>query len=301
MVIQSPLASDTLLVLDRNNPGSKIRKNKILLQIPIRELHNDMMSDDTLIGMEGVQDCEGNILISDTKLRSLLPPHVRMMSDRYKIMKVCENCIQMHNVHHSYNRFICHRIKDLKDKFDEHNPRTRNRREAELALNNYQNKVKPNGEHRFKTAKDAVFCTMCEPPDDEFKSLHKIECVLGECTSCPGYDRPPEEIEMENDISFHWYNTLPSCSIHKMLPKYPSEEPGVRLIQTKSCPTCDLDQELDKKYVWGEFYKGKYLTKIQKPFQEFFHDFYLPTLKKYTYHRFLKIILNHYLKKHNVS
>jgi hypothetical protein len=73
-----------------------------------------------------------------------------------------------------------------------------------------------------------------------------------------------------------------------MLPKYPPEEPGVRLIQTKSCPTCDLDQELDKKYVRGGFY----LTKIQKPFQEFFHDFYLPTLKKYTYHRFLKIILS---------
>jgi hypothetical protein len=145
MVIQSPLASDTLLVSDRNNPGSKIRKNKILLQIPIRELHNDMMSDDTLIGMKGVRDCEGNILISDTKLRSLLPPHLRMMSDRYKIMCSCENCIQMHNVHHSYNRFICHRIKDLKDKFDEHNLRTRNGREAELALNNYQNKVKPMG------------------------------------------------------------------------------------------------------------------------------------------------------------
>jgi hypothetical protein len=74
--------------------------------------------------------------------------------------------------------------------------------------------------------------------------------------------------------------------------KYPPAVAGVRLIQTKSCPTCDLDQEADKKYVRGGFYKRKYLTKIKKPFQEFFHDFYLPTLKKYTYHRFLKIILS---------
>jgi hypothetical protein len=174
-------------------------------------------------------------------------------------------------------------------------PRTRSGREAETALNNYQIKVKPNGEHRFKTAKDAMICCLCPPPDDEFKSLHKLECVLGECTICPGFDRPPEEVAMKDDdeltrkyISFHWYDTLPSCSIHKMLPKYPPEEPGVRLIQTKSCPTCDLDQELDKKYVRGGFYKRKYLTKTQKPFQEFFHDFYLPTLKKYTYHHFLK-------------
>jgi hypothetical protein len=46
-VIQSPLASDTLLVSDRKSPGNKIRKNKILLQIPVRELHNDMLNDDT--------------------------------------------------------------------------------------------------------------------------------------------------------------------------------------------------------------------------------------------------------------
>jgi hypothetical protein len=35
MVIQSPLASDTLLVSDPENPGNKKRMNKILLQIPV--------------------------------------------------------------------------------------------------------------------------------------------------------------------------------------------------------------------------------------------------------------------------
>jgi hypothetical protein len=168
MVIQSPLASDTLLVSDRASPGMKKRMNKILLQIPVRELHNDLCSGDLLIGLAGVRDCSGKLFISDTKLRSLLPPHLQMMSDRYKIMCGCETCIQMHNVHQSYNRFICHRIKDLKDKFELHNLRTRNGREAETALNNYQNKVKPNGEHRFKTAKDAMVCTLCKPPDEEF-------------------------------------------------------------------------------------------------------------------------------------
>jgi hypothetical protein len=77
-----------------------------------------------------------------------------------------------------------------------------------------------------------------------------------------------------------------------MLSKYPPPVAGVRLIQTKSCPTCDLDQEVDKKFVRGGSYKRKYLTKLKKPFQDFFYDFYLPTLKKYTYHRFLKIILS---------
>jgi hypothetical protein len=106
MVIQSSLASDTLLVSDPENPGNKKRMNKILLQIPVRELHNDLLSTDPLIGLPGVRDCSGNILISDTKLRSMLPKHLRMMSDRYKIMCGCESCIQMYNLHQSYNHFI---------------------------------------------------------------------------------------------------------------------------------------------------------------------------------------------------
>jgi hypothetical protein len=137
----------------------------------------------------------------------MLPKHLRMMSDRYKIMCGCENCIQMYNLHQSYNRFIGYRINELKDKLNKLNPRTRNGKEAQLELNNYQNKVKPDGEHRFPNAKDAMFCCLCAPPDEEYQSLHKLDCVLGECESCPGYDRPPEELEMDDDISFHWYDT----------------------------------------------------------------------------------------------
>jgi hypothetical protein len=78
--------------------------------------------------------------------------------------------------------------------------------------------------------------------------------VLGECESCPGYDRPPEELEMDNDISFHRNDTSPSCSIHNMLPKYPPEVEGETLVQTKSCRVCDLEYERDNKYVRGGFY-----------------------------------------------
>jgi hypothetical protein len=147
----------------------------------------------------------------------MLPEHLRMMSDRYKIMCGCETCIQMHNCHQSYNRFICYRIKDMQENVNGLNPRSILGREAKTILNNYQNKVKPNGEHRFKAAIDAMVCCLCAPPDDWFKSLHKLDCVLGECGSCPSYDEPPEQIEMENYKSFHWYDTLPSCSIHNLL------------------------------------------------------------------------------------
>ncbi|OEU07188.1 hypothetical protein FRACYDRAFT_251490 [Fragilariopsis cylindrus CCMP1102] len=292
MVIQSPLASDTLLVPDGTTSGVKKRVNKILLQIPVRELHNDLIDADPLVGLAGARDCNGKILISDTKLRELLPPHLRMMSDRYKIMCGCEPCIQMINLQQSYNRFICYRIKDFKEIRDGFNPRTRRYMAADETLKKYQDKVQPQGEARFKTAKLAMVCCLCAPPDDRFQSLHQLDCVTGECTACPGFDRPPEELTMNNDISFHLYDVLPSCSIHNMLPKFPPVIDGVRLVQTKSCVQCDLLLEADPNYVRGGFYKRKYLTQKKCGFQEFFTDYYLPHLEKYTYHRFLKIILS---------
>jgi hypothetical protein len=77
-----------------------------------------------------------------------------------------------------------------------------------------------------------------------------------------------------------------------MLPKHPTEVEGVTLVQTKSWRACDLEHERDKKYIRGGFYKQKYLTKKKVPFQVFYKEFYLKQLKKYTYHRFLKIILS---------
>jgi hypothetical protein len=53
-----------------------------------------------------------------------------------------------------------------------------------------------------------------------------------------------------------------------------------------------MEHERDNKYVRGGFYKRKYLTKKKVPFQVFYNEYYLKQLKKYTYHRFLKIILS---------
>jgi hypothetical protein len=153
-------------------------------------------------------------------------------------------------------------------------------KEAHLELNKYQNKVKPNVKNRFKKPKDALFCCMCAPPDEQYHSLHKLDCVLGKCDTYPGYERPPEEFEMTEDISFHWYDTLPSFSIHNILPKYPPEVEGVTLVRTKSCVACDMEQERDKKYVRGSFYiSEKYLTEKRHHFRCFLTSFTYPGTK----------------------
>ena len=102
-----------------------------------------------------------------------------------------------------------------------------------------------------------------------------------------------EELTIFDDyISFHWYETLPSCSIHCMLPKYPPEVPGVRNVLTKSCQKCDDFFQADPNYVKGTFRKKKHLVHHTKPFQEFFEKYYLVTMTRYKYHYFLRIMLS---------
>jgi hypothetical protein len=62
-VIPSPLLNETILV---KAPGSrqKRRVTKLLLEIPVRELHNKMLSE-----LAETRDTAGKALVSDTSLR----------------------------------------------------------------------------------------------------------------------------------------------------------------------------------------------------------------------------------------
>lgn len=66
MVAESPMVNDTILVRDKNNPKLKVRMPKLLLQILIQELHNNLISTNPSIGMKGARDCKGEVLISNT-------------------------------------------------------------------------------------------------------------------------------------------------------------------------------------------------------------------------------------------
>ena len=59
----------------------------------VRELHNSLVSDPNDGGFKDARDEDGNIIISDSTLCSLLPPQLKQMSARYKIRCGCECCI----------------------------------------------------------------------------------------------------------------------------------------------------------------------------------------------------------------
>jgi hypothetical protein len=90
-VINSPIAKDTLLVT--NAQGVKERVSKLLLEIPIRDLHNDLILPPREGDLADAQDSSGNVSISDTSLRRLLPKQLQVASESHKQLCGCKICL----------------------------------------------------------------------------------------------------------------------------------------------------------------------------------------------------------------
>ena len=88
---------------------------KLLLQMSVRELHNSLVSDPNDGGLKDARDEDGKIIISDSTLHSLLPPQLKQMSARYKIICGCECCISAKSIHSSLISWRDRYLKKLKD------------------------------------------------------------------------------------------------------------------------------------------------------------------------------------------
>ena len=96
-VVQSPISNNCLkVVLDDQSEPQLVPK--LLLQVSVRELNNSLVSDPNDVGLKDARDEDGKIIISDSTFRSLLPPQLKPMSARYKIMCGCECCISAKRV-----------------------------------------------------------------------------------------------------------------------------------------------------------------------------------------------------------
>ena len=62
---------------------------KLLLQVSIRELHISLVGDPEDGGLKEARCVENNSIISDSTLRSLLPPKLKNTSAQYKVMCGC--------------------------------------------------------------------------------------------------------------------------------------------------------------------------------------------------------------------
>jgi hypothetical protein len=189
MVVESPIKDETLLVF---NPltGIKERKAKLLLCIPVRELHNDLLKDPPA-GLAEAKDANNKCVISDTMLRSLLPPELKPATKRHKQMCGCETCLSFRSHHCSLNAFRDRHIKFLDDPNNQLEVVEVNR------LEEYRQMVHPEDTgHWHKKPADAVNEVMCAPV---YETLRHFKCALRRCENCPAYPIPLLEQDATDD------------------------------------------------------------------------------------------------------
>ena len=124
---------------------------KLLLQVSVRELHNSLVSDPNDGGLKDYRDEDGKIIISDSTLCSLLPPKLKQISARYKIICGCECCISDKIIHSSLLSWHDRYLKKLKDKSQNSQSRMSGEK-AHHIYTTYKNTVMPRGCHIYAKA-----------------------------------------------------------------------------------------------------------------------------------------------------
>ncbi len=280
----SPIKSDTLKIGEHEEP-------KLLREVSIREMHNDMLRTVEDCGLKCAQDDEGEPTISDTRFQILLKevlPQLRKATQRHKQMCGCETCIGVRYLQFALNRFRANtialrrkEIETLKETSEETRTRSRdseqeNIQKAEEELKTYADFFLPNGDPLHAKPRDALDAVMCPPIH---KGIRKWECVLSRCSECPEYPTPTFETSMdENDgitmIPFQHYKNFTKCSIHKVLDE-----------KAKVCGIYEEQEEMNPKFKKGKIRRRKELTRTEETIGTFMETYYLPLLEKYRYHQ----------------
>ena len=70
-------------------------------------------------GLPEAVDSNGNKLISDIIFRMMLPPELKLISSRYKLMCCCSVCSSFDYMHLALNRFQLHLLDNLENNYEE--------------------------------------------------------------------------------------------------------------------------------------------------------------------------------------
>ena len=219
-VVQSPISNDCLkVVLDDQIEPQLVPK--LLLQVYVRELHNRILSDPNHGGLKDARDEYGKIIISDSTLRSLLPPQLKQMSARYKVMCGCECCIYDKSIHSLLLSWRDRYLKKLKDKSQNAQSR-RSGEKAHHIYTTYKNTVMPHGRHIYAKVSDMASAKICAYPNSDNELPH-WKCVLRCCAYCPCIDIPYQETNKKHEettpsIRFHIYHIIGRCTSHDIIP-----------------------------------------------------------------------------------
>ena len=90
--------------------------SKLLLHVSVRELHDSLVSNTNDGGIKYALDEDGKTFLSDSTLRSLLPPQLKQISAYYKVMCGCECFVYTKSIHSLLISWRDKYLKNLKDK-----------------------------------------------------------------------------------------------------------------------------------------------------------------------------------------
>ena len=101
-VIQSSNTKDTIKV-KIDGSSEKVTVPKFYLQIPIHELHQDLIKDQEYGGLSDAKDVDGDVIIGETSLRKFIPKNVKQMAFQKRDVCACETCVSAYLMQSSIN------------------------------------------------------------------------------------------------------------------------------------------------------------------------------------------------------
>ena len=193
----------------------------MLLQVSVRELHNSLVSDPNDGGIKDATNEYDNIIISDSALHSLLPPQLKQMSERCKVMCGCECCISSKSIHSLFLSWCDQYLKKLKDQIQNAQSR-RSSEKVHRIYKTYNNTVMPHVRHIYNKASGMSQDTMCAYPRSDHAIPH-WKFVLRCCNYCPCINFPDQETdnqysETTPSIQFHIYHIIARYTDHGIIP-----------------------------------------------------------------------------------
>ena len=173
-VVQSPIMNDYVSVKDKTDPSVVHKLPKLLLQASIRRLHNDLIEQLPEASKDEIP------LVSDSKLRQMTPPQVKKMTDRYKEMCGCTDCVSIGYFHSDNNTSISLFGTELKKKRDSYLPGSRSWTNSNEKLTEFLDECK-----RQETPEDTLNLVQCQPVDNLLPVLVCYGFPKGTCECCP--------------------------------------------------------------------------------------------------------------------
>ena len=140
-------------------------------------------------------------------MRSLLPPQLKQMSARYKIMCGCECWISAKSIHSSLISWRDRHLKKLK--YQSQNAQIRRSGEkAHHIYTTYKNTLMPHWSHIYAKASDMANATMCTYPQSDQALPHRKR-VLQFCAKYSCINIPDQETDKSmNKNTFNQVSNL---------------------------------------------------------------------------------------------